>query len=67
MNTDELLAFLRSTGWDSDKFVDCLPVLLESLARTQRSSPFRRPRNVDRCVALRSASTTSRMSPCPNR
>ena len=31
MNRDDLLAFLRSTGWDSDYFVQCVPFLLESL------------------------------------
>jgi tetratricopeptide (TPR) repeat protein len=31
MKRDDLLAFLRSTGWDSDYFVQCVPFLLESL------------------------------------
>jgi len=31
MSRDELLAYLRSTGWDSDTMVECLPYLLESL------------------------------------
>jgi tetratricopeptide (TPR) repeat protein len=31
MSRDDLLAFLRSTGWDSDYFVQCVPFLLESL------------------------------------
>ncbi len=31
MNRDDLLAFLRSTGWDSDYFVQCVPFLLQSL------------------------------------
>ena len=31
MNRDDLLAFLRSTGWDSDYVVQCVPFLLESI------------------------------------
>lgn len=31
MNRDELLAFLRSTGWESDYAVQCIPFLIESL------------------------------------
>jgi tetratricopeptide (TPR) repeat protein len=31
MKRGELLAFLRSSGWDSDYFMQCLPFLLDSL------------------------------------
>jgi tetratricopeptide (TPR) repeat protein len=31
MPVDDLLAFLRSTGWDSNFFVDCLPFMLDKL------------------------------------
>jgi tetratricopeptide (TPR) repeat protein len=39
MRRDDVLAFLRSTGWDSEVFVECLPFLLQSL---QRASPSTR-------------------------
>jgi tetratricopeptide (TPR) repeat protein len=31
MSRGELLAFVRSTGWDSDHFLNCMPYLLDSL------------------------------------
>jgi tetratricopeptide (TPR) repeat protein len=38
MNRDDLLAFLRSTGWDSDYFVQCVPFLLETLQTVSAAS-----------------------------
>jgi tetratricopeptide (TPR) repeat protein len=37
MSRGELLAFLRSTGWDSDYFLECMPYLMDSLVEVSWS------------------------------
>jgi tetratricopeptide (TPR) repeat protein len=47
MPVDDLLAFLRSTGWDSSFFVDCLPHMLDKLP----SASARTRANMYRAIA----------------
>ena len=47
MNRDDLLAFLRSTGWDSDYFVQCVPFILDSLQSVSETTRQELNRAID--------------------